>query len=195
MHRSLMSMFISFLLLLVCSIGVVKAEIIKTKEAADSSSNAVSYLQGAELFGLRVNDLSKAVFEKQLSKMGLQSYPSYKKGVACYSLGPDGILGIKELTVLFNPSDYVRQATLSGVVESNEKRKSLGLLLEKKYGPPNVGFVRNGYGRAKWIFKDGTQIELHNTTFDVSVSYVDERPKVLSESGEIDVHALSKKNR
>ncbi|WCN12045.1 uridine kinase [Marinomonas mediterranea] len=147
----------------------------------------------AELFGLEVNDLSQSAFEAHLQKMGLQPYPSYRDGVATYSLGPEGILGIRELTVLFNQYKYIKKATLSGVVESPKKRASLGKLLEGKYGPPSVGFVRDGYGRAKWFFNDGTVIELHNTTFDVSVSYVDEVPKIQSESGKIDVESLLRK--
>lgn len=151
--------------------------------------------QGAELFGLKVNDLSKEDFEKRLSAMGLQPYPSYKKGVATYSLGPEGILGVRELAIQFNGDDYLKKATMSGVVKSNKKRQSLGNLLVKKYGMPNIGFVRDGYGRAKWVFHDGTYIELHNTTFNVLVIYVDQQPKVLSESGQIDVEALYKKSQ
>ena len=60
------------------------------------------YLKGAELFGISFNDLSKAEFEQHLSKMGLEPYPSYRQGVANYSLGEAGILGIKELTVTYN---------------------------------------------------------------------------------------------
>lgn len=150
--------------------------------------------QGAELFGLKVNNLSKESLEKRLATMGLQPYPSYKKDVATYSLGPDGILGVKELSIAFNDDDYLIKATMSGVVKSSEKRQSLGRLLVKKYGTPNIGFVRNGYGRAKWVFKDGTYVELHNTTFNVLVIYVDQQPKVPSESGQIDVEALYEKN-
>ncbi|SBS31651.1 hypothetical protein MSP8887_01564 [Marinomonas spartinae] len=150
---------------------------------------------GAELFGLKVNDLSKQTLEKQLSRMGLQPYPSYKKDVVSYSLGPKGILGIKELDITFNDYDYIRHANLAGVVKNTHERQKLGELLEKKYGEPNVGFIKNGYGRARWYFKDGTYIELHNTTFDVSISYVDEDPKVPSESGTIDVEALSKQTQ
>lgn len=149
----------------------------------------------AELFGLRIDDLSKEQLEAQLSAMGLKSFPSYKPGVVSYSLGDEGILGIKILTVYFNQSDYFRRAIMAGIIEDNEKRRLLGDLLAKKYGEPQVGFVKDGYGRAKWLFDNGSYIELHNTTFDVSVSYVDERPKVESHSGAIDVHALSRKSR
>ncbi|TDO95931.1 uridine kinase [Marinomonas balearica] len=159
----------------------------------DSELAAPSLQTKAELFGLEVNNLSQADFEVHLQKMGLQPYPSYRDGVATYSLGPEGILGIRELTVLFNQYKFIKKATLSGVVESPKKRASLGKLLEKKYGPPSVGFVRDGYGRAKWFFNDGTVIVLRNTTFDVSVSYVDEVPKIQSESGKIDVESLLRK--
>ncbi|MBJ7539230.1 uridine kinase [Marinomonas transparens] len=164
-------------------------------EESESEPVKEKFSTEAEIFGLRVNDLSQPAFEKQLTSMGLQPYPSYHKGVASYSLGPDGILGIKSLNILFNRSGYIRQAVMSGVVTNNSQRGSIGALLEKKYGEPTIGFVKNGYGRAKWLFPDGTFIELHNTTFDVSIRYGDEHPKVQSHSGKIDVEALSRKAR
>ncbi len=164
-------------------------------ELSADEANVESVSNSAELFGLRINDLSKEQLEAQLSAMGLQSFPSYKNDVVSYSLGTEGILGIKILSVYFNQSDYFRQAIMAGVVEDNEKRRLLGSLLVKKYGEPDVGYVNDGYGRAKWLFDEGNYIELHNTTFDVSVSYVDERPKVESRSGSIDVHALSRQSR
>lgn len=153
------------------------------------------YSKGAELFGIPFNDLSKAEFEMHLSKMGLEPYPSYRQGVANYSLGATGILGIKELTVAYNQYEFVERATMSGVVEDPTLRAKLGTVLEKKYGPPSVGFVRDGYGRARWVLPDGTEIELHNTTFDVSVIYMDRLPKRIVPSGRIDVEALLKRNQ
>ncbi|WP_233402306.1 uridine kinase [Marinomonas ostreistagni] len=154
-----------------------------------------SYAKGAELFGVEFNDLSKTKFEDHLTKMGLEPYPSYRAGVANYSLGATGILGIKELTVVYNRYEFVEHATMSGVVESPELRAKLGNLLESKYGPPSIGFVRNGYGRARWMLRDGTEIELHNTTFDVSVSYIDRVPKRVTASGRIDVEALLRRSQ
>jgi len=151
------------------------------------------YSKEAELFGLKINDLSQSKFESQLKKMGLHSFPSFRKGIASYSLGEDGILGVRSLTVVYNKSKYVEKISLAGVVKSNEKRKALGLLLINKYGIPTVGFVNQGFGRAQWLFGDGTLIELRNTTFDVSMSYVDRSPKVQSLSGQIDVESLQKK--
>ena len=84
---------------------------------------------------------------------------------------------------------------MSGVVEDPELRAKLGAVLERKYGPPSVGFVRDGYGRARWALPDGTEIELHNTTFDVSVIYMDRLPKRIAPSGRIDVEALLKRNQ
>ncbi len=151
------------------------------------------YSQEAELFGLKINDLSQSKFEDQLKKMGLRSFPSFRKGIASYSLGEEGILGVRSLTVVYNKSKFVEKISLAGVVKSNEKRKALGLLLINKYGIPTVGFVNQGFGRAQWLFDDGTLIELRNTTFDVSMSYVDRSPKVQSLSGHIDVESLQKK--
>ncbi|WP_421856711.1 uridine kinase [Marinomonas sp.] len=149
----------------------------------------------AELFGLPLNDLSVSLLEQHLNSKGLHSYPSYKDGVVSYSLGPEGILGVTNATIYSNGSGYVRRALLSGVVESNEKRRALGELLVRKYGKPSEGLLNNGIGRPKWLFKDGTVIELSNTTYDVSLMYVDENPKVVSRSGQIDVEALSRKNQ
>lgn len=153
------------------------------------------YASGAELFGIAFNDLSKAQFEMHLKKMGLEPFPSYRQGVASYSLGKNGILGIKELTVRYNQYQFVEKATLSGVVESPELRAKLGNVLLQKYGQPEVGFVRDGYGRARWQLPDNTDIELRNTTFDVSVVYIDRVPKAVSPSGRIDVEALLKRNQ
>lgn len=174
------------------------AEETTSAEPADVVEEAVAtpiYSNGAELFGIPFNDLSKAKFEEHLSKIGLEPYPSYRAGVANYSLGEKGILGIKELTVVFNQYEYVERATMSGVVEDPKLRAKLGALLEHKYGPPTVGFVRDGYGRARWDLADTTEIELHNTTFDVSVVYVDRTPKHKQASGRIDVKALLQKNQ
>jgi hypothetical protein len=167
-----------------------------TSTLAKAEGNGASARSNmAELFGLPLNDLSVSRLDKQLNSMGLHSYPSYKDGVVSYSLGPEGILGVTNATIYSNGSGYIRQALLSGVVESSEKRKALGELLARKYGKPSEGFLNNGIGRSKWLFKDGTMIELHNTTYDVSLMYVDESPKVATPSGQIDVEALSRKNQ
>ena len=184
MRKKVAPMFALFIFAL--SMGaatLVKAE----ANDASRSSNV------AELFGLPLNDLSVSHLEKQLNGMGLHSYPSYKDGVISYSLGPEGILGVTSATIYTNGSGYIRQALLAGVVESSEKRKELGNLLARKYGSPSEGFLNNGIGRSKWYFADGTMIELHNTTYDVSLMYVDEKPKVATSSGKIDVEALSRK--
>lgn len=180
------------------SSALVQAE--GAAEAVDIQSDEVpqsapSYSTGAELFGIPFNDLSKAKFEMHLTKMGLEPYPSYREGVASYSLGASGILGIKELTVVYNRYQFVERATMSGVVEDAELRAKLGTVLEHKYGPPSIGFVRDGYGRARWMLQDGTEIQLRNTTFDVSVVYTDRVPKRVSPSGRIDVEALLKRNQ
>lgn len=165
-------------------------------EAVDEVPSAPPlYAEGAELFGIPFDDLSKAKFEAHLRKMGLEPYPSYREGVASYSLGKSGILGIKELTVRYNDYQFVEKATLSGVVEDADLRARLGEVLLQKYGQPDVGFVRDGYGRARWELKDATAIELRNTTFDVSVVYLDRIPKRISSSGKIDVEALLKRNQ
>jgi len=160
----------------------------------NTANNSKPRLFGSsKIFGLPLNNLALPRLEKHLSEMGLQSYPSYKDGVVSYSLGPEGILGVTNATVFSNSSGYIQQALLSGVVQSNQKRKALGDLLVKKYGAPNDGQLLSGLGRAAWLFRDGTMIELHNSTFDVSIVYVDERPKVASHTGKIDVEALSRK--
>lgn len=189
MFQRFISIFLSMAMLCILSSGVLAAD-----ESTDRQITPIPD-QGAELFGLAINDLNKADFETRLSKMGLQPYPSYKKEVATYSLGAEGILGVKELKVQFNNDLYLIKATLSGVVESKSNRQSLGKLLVKKYGTPNMGFVRNGFGRAKWVFHDGTYIELHNTTFNVLVIYADQQPKKAPESGRIDVEALFESNQ
>ncbi|GAB3483220.1 uridine kinase [Marinomonas epiphytica] len=152
-------------------------------------------LTEAMLFGLPINDLTQTALDKQLNARGIESYPSYKEGVVNYGLGEEGILGIKILTVQYNRSGHFKQAIFAGIVEDNGKRKAIGELLERRYGKPELGFVKDGYGRAKWLFDDNCYIELHNTTFDVSVSYVDARPKTVSPSGRIDVQALSRKSQ
>jgi hypothetical protein len=147
----------------------------------------------AELFGLSVNNLSLSRLEDHLDNIGLNSYPSYKDGVVSYSLGPEGILGVTNATIFSNTSGYVHQVLLYGVVESDEKRQSLGKLLEKKYGTPTAGNLVDGIGKTHWEFRDGTKIELLNSTFDVAITYIDERPRVRVQSGRIDVEALSRK--
>lgn len=171
-------------------LAVFSVASVSANTSNDMTSRASSI---AELFGLSLNDLSLERLEKQLATMGLRSYPSYKEGVVSYSLGPEGIFGVTNATIYSNASGYVSQALLSGVIESNEKRKALGELLEKKYGAPSEGFLNTGIGRSTWLFKDGTLIELHNSTFDVSIMYVDEHPRVETRSGQIDVEALSRK--
>lgn len=165
------------------------------EEAAESDIEKPKLLKEAMLFGVPINDLTQAKLDKQLSARGIESYPSYKEGTVNYGLGEEGILGIKVLTVRFNRSGYFKQAVFAGIVEDNEKRKAIGNLLEGRYGKPALGFVKDGYGRAKWLLDDNCYIELHNTTFDVSVSYVDTRPKSVSQSGRIDVQALSRKTQ
>jgi len=149
----------------------------------------------AELFGLPFNNLSLAKLEKQLIGMGLNKYPSYRDDMVSYSLGKEGILGVTNADIFVNNSGYVRQALLSGVIDDNEKRRDLGSLLEKKYGSPVSGALSGGIGKAKWQFNDATTIEFRNTTYDVSIMYVDERPTVTSFSGKIDVEALSRKSQ
>ena len=160
-------------------------------QAEDESPAPVRvYATEAELFGMKVNDLSQQELEMNLSRMGLESYPTYRKDYVSYGLGPEGILGIRDLSVHYNSYRFVEKMSLSGVIESNQNRKALGKLLLDKYGKPTAGFVTNGYGRAQWLFDDGTLIELHNTTFDVSLLYVDREPMVQPLSGRIDVEAL-----
>ena len=186
MSTKIASVFAMF----VFALSMVAATLAKAE-----SSTASRVADMAELFGLPLNDLSVSQLNKQLNSMGLSRYPSYKDGVVSYSLGPEGILGVTNATIYSNGSGYVRQALLSGVVESKEKRKALGDLLTRKYGNPSEGVLNNGIGRSKWLFTDGTMIELHNTTYDVSLMYVDESPKVATRSGQIDVEALSRKNQ
>ncbi|MFT2112149.1 uridine kinase [Marinomonas sp. 2405UD68-3] len=179
-------MVISFLLFFCVTSGAFN-------EDAGEKPEPKVYSKEAELFGLKINNLSQSEFEGQLKKMGLNSFPSFRKGIASYSLGEEGILGVRSLTVVYNKSKYIEKIVLVGVVKSNEKRKALGSLLINKYGAPTVGFVNQGFGMAQWLFGDGTLIELRNTTFDVSMSYVDRSPKVPPLSGEIDVELLQKK--
>lgn len=186
--------FVSNLLKSVVVSGALLSVFVYAEEEVEPAPAPPVYADAAELFGIPFNNLSKATFERHLRKMGLEPYPSYRAGVASYSLGKDGILGIKELTVVYNDSKFVEQAMLSGVVESNELRSHLGNVLLKKYGAPDIGFVRDGFGRARWNLRDGTEIELHNTTFDVSVIYIDTTPHHTRNSGKIDVEALMKRS-
>lgn len=81
MFQRFISIFLSMAMLCILSSGVLAAD-----ESTDRQITPIPD-QGAELFGLAINDLNKADFETRLSKMGLQPYPSYKKEVATYSLG------------------------------------------------------------------------------------------------------------
>jgi hypothetical protein len=177
-----------FAVLILVSMGMATIVNAKTNESPQLSNIA-------ELFGLSMNDLSLSQLEKKLTSMGLQRYPSYKEGEVSYSLGPEGILGVTNATIFSNSSRYVQQALLSGVVGSLEERQALGELLQIKYGAPSKGYLNDGIGRSKWLFRDGTMIELHNSTYDVSIMYVDEQPKVMEHSGQIDVEALSRKKQ
>ena len=180
----------SALIMFIFALSMCAATLVRAEANDVSRSSNV-----AELFGLPLNDLSVSQLERQLNSMGLRSYPSYKDGVISYSLGPEGILGVTHATIFSNSSRYVQQALLSGVVGSLEKRQALGELLQKKYGAPSEGYLNNGIGRSKWLFKDGTLIEFHNSTYDVYIMYVDERPRVMGRSGQIDVEALSRKKQ
>lgn len=180
--------------LFVFIVTVFFVDLISANTNINTVSNSKPRLLGnAKLFGLPLNNLALHKLEKRLNEIGLQSYPSYKDGVANYSLGPEGILGVTNAVVFSNSSGYINQALLSGVVESNIKRKALGNLLIEKYGAPNDGGLLDGIGRALWLFKEGTRIELYNSTFNVSIMYVDERPGVTGHRGKIDVEALSQK--
>jgi len=182
---------------LLVSVFVVILNIVVTTTALAETNKVESFTHEAEIFGLMVDDLSRQRLEQQLEKMGVNAFPSYREGIASYSLGAEGILGVRELKVRYNNSQYIEQINLSGVVESNEKRRSLGHLLVNKYGPPHLGFVNNGFGRAQWVFENGTAIELRNTTYDVVVVYIDRSPKQAApkDSGRIDVQQLLRKSR
>lgn len=134
------SMLVVFALAL--SYGEAMAATADNKESSTFSTVA-------ELFGLPLNDLSLSQLKSRLNTMGLSSYPSYKQGVMTYSLGPEGILGVTNATIYSNRSGYVRQVLLSGVVESNEKRKNLGTLLGKKIRRSNGRFFKQW----PWAFK------------------------------------------
>ena len=181
---------------LICFLGVVSFTLISAPLTAEEEVELGQqapppvYAKSAELFGLLINDLSQEEFERHLRSMGMSPYPSYEKGKANYSLGDKGILGIRQISVHYNNYNFVERIELHGVVENVKQRSSLGNLLSKKYGPPMAGFVRDGFGRAQWRFEDGTLVELHNTTFEVSVSYRDLIPKRKAVSGEINVQAL-----
>lgn len=178
----------TFVLYVLTVFYVIAPTYAATKFASGNSSVA-------QLFGLTLNDLSLSKLENHLGSIGLSSYPSYKEGVVAYSLGPEGILGVTNATIFSNTSGYVHQILLSGVIDSDEKRQLLGELLEQKYGAPTDGLLSEGIGKTQWKFKDGTSIELINSTFDVSITYIDERPRVRLGSGKIDVEALSRKNQ
>lgn len=187
MFKKYIPTFVLYVLTIFYVVGT--APVYAATEAAPRGSSI------AELFGLPLNDLSLSRLEKHLDSKGLRSYPSYEDGVVSYSLGPEGILGVTNATIFSNSSGYVHQALLSGVVESNEKRQLLGKLLEQKYGAPTAGNLSNGIGKTQWKFSDETVIELYNSTFDVSITYIDERPRVRIRSGEIDVEALARRNQ
>lgn len=119
------------LLFLATNTALVKAE----------GSRKPQIVTRAELFGLPFNDLSLQTLEKRLATMDIHSYPSYKDGVANYSLGRSGMLGLTDAKVYYNRSGYVWQALMFGVVESKEKRQYLGNLLQRKYGLPDEGFM------------------------------------------------------
>lgn len=168
---------------------------INTTLAHAEASRKPQISEMAELFGLPFCDLRLSALEKRLATMEVRGYPSYKDGVAKYSLGRSGILGLTDATVYYNRSGYVWQTLMFGIVESKEKRQYLGNLLERKYGLPDEGFMNNGIGRPVWLFKEGVSIHLHNTTYNVSVLYLDESPKNRPPSGRIDVEALSHKKQ
>lgn len=161
---------------------------------ANTQANGARVAAKSELFGLPFNNLKFTDLIEQLNSMGVESYPSYQEGVESFSLGPEGILGVTDLTVYTNDSGYLEQALLSGVVESSHKRRSLGELLFNKYGVPSVGHLTNGVGEVEWRLREYTKILLKNASFDVSVLFVDERPKVIQRSGRIDVESLSRNN-
>lgn len=186
MFKKYISMFVLFVLTIFYVAGMTPAYAATETTSGNSSV--------AELFGLPVNNLSLSRLESHLGNIGLNSYPSYKDGVVSYSLGPEGILGVTNATIFSNTSGYVHQVLLYGVVESDAKRQSLGKLLEQKYGAPTAGNLVDGIGKTQWEFRDGTKIELFNSTFDVAITYIDERPRVKIQSGRIDVEALSRKN-
>lgn len=181
---------------LLCCLGLISFALlsltISAEEEIELGKKDVppSYAKSAELFGLLINDLSQEEFERHLRSMGMSPYPSYQAGTANYSLGDKGILGIRQISVHYNNYNFVERIELHGRVENVKQRSSLGNLLFKKYGPPMAGFVKDGFGRAQWRFADGTLVELHNTTYEVTVSYRDLIPKRKSVSGEINVQAL-----
>ncbi|WP_262368557.1 uridine kinase [Marinomonas sp. IMCC 4694] len=167
-------------------ITIVKAETLRKPH---------SY-HAAELFGLPLNNLMLSSLEKQMTDMGMSHYPSYKEGITNYSLGNEGILGVTNAEIYSSKAGYVREALLSGVVQSMEKRRAVGKLLEGKYGTPTQGHLNEGIGRSTWRFTDGTVIELQNTTYYVSIKYANQPPEVVKNkphSGRIDVQALAKK--
>ncbi|BFM49765.1 uridine kinase [Marinomonas sp. THO17] len=162
---------------------------------ANTQPNVVRVAATSELFGLPFNNLKLTDLEEHLKSMGVEGYPSYQEeGVESFSLGPEGILGVTDLIVYSNDSGFIEKALLSGVVESDSKRSALGELLFNKYGVPSVGSLTDNVGEVEWWLRDYTKIMLKNTTFDVSVMYVDERPRVINRSGRIDVESLSRNN-
>lgn len=151
--------------------------------------------KSAELFGLPLSNLRLSALANHLNSMGLKSYPTYREGIVNYSLGPDGILGITNAAIYTNASGFVQQALLTGVIQSNDQRRAIGDVFLKKYGEPSEGILNRGIGRSKWSFEDGTEIDFRNTTYDVSILYVNSRPKSNVRSGRIDVEALYRKSR
>ncbi len=192
MNASLFSRLLCYLGLVVFSLASIPLSA-KTEVELGKKIVTPSYAKAAELFGLLINDLSQDEFERHLKSMGMSPYPSYQAGKANYSLGERGILGIRQISVHYNNYNFVERIELHGRVENVKQRSSLGNLLSKKYGPPMAGFVKDGFGRAQWRFEDGTLVELHNTTYEVTVSYRDLIPKRKTVSGEINVQALKDK--
>ncbi len=150
MSRGLLSKFFLIFMTMCVVSSSVFANV--TQELKDQ---AMPKVDGAELFSLKVNKLSKEVIKKQFSKMVLQPHPSYKKGWFSIVLGQK-VFWVLKNWIFFNDYDYLCKTILIGVVENSDNRKKLSVLLEKKYGQPNIGSVTDGYRRAKCIFKDGT---------------------------------------
>lgn len=147
-------------------------------------------IEGAELFGLSINNLSQEKLEDKLAEMGVKQFASATDFKIMYNLGERDVLGIHKILVEYNDYYFVTRITLYGRIENNMQRKRLGNLLVQRYKDPMAGKVNEGYGRAQWRFSDGTMIELNNSTFDVKVVYRDLIPSRNLVAGEIDVQAL-----
>ncbi|TBR44865.1 uridine kinase [Marinomonas agarivorans] len=147
-------------------------------------------IEGAELFGLSINNLSQETLEDKLAEMGVDRFASAKDFKVMYNLGERDVLGIHKILVEYNDYYFVTQITLYGRIENNMQRKRLGNLLVQRYKEPMAGKINEGYGRAQWRFSDGTMIDLNNSTFDVKVVYRDLIPSRNLVAGEIDVQAL-----